>query len=143
VGAIAGPGIPTTGATTYTMFHATDWLPTLVSMAAGREWTDFISPSEPKYELGDGINLWPVLTGAVTDSPRQWLLLECHPDGQSIVHGNAFIYGDMKIVKLGDTHPQAENGNFPPTGVAVWYPPLPPSFQSCPFATRSGIPWLA
>jgi arylsulfatase A-like enzyme len=35
VGAIRGPGIPKGGKETFEKFHATDWLPTLVSMAAG------------------------------------------------------------------------------------------------------------
>ena len=35
VGAIRGPGIPKGGKETFEKHHATDWLPTLVSMAAG------------------------------------------------------------------------------------------------------------
>lgn len=89
-------------------------------MASGQDWKTFISPTEPAYQLGDGMNLWPVLSGTVQESPRDWLLLECHPEGQSVEHGNAFIYGDMKIIKLGQTHPEDENGNFPPSGVLVW-----------------------
>eukprot|EP00041_Stephanoeca_diplocostata_P029466 m.870442 g.870442 ORF g.870442 m.870442 type:complete len:534 (-) comp23566_c0_seq8:1823-3424(-) len=119
VGAIAGPGIPATGATTFTKFHAADWMPTLVSMASGQNWANFVAKDEPPYQLGDGMDLWAVLSQGA-DSPRDWLLLECHPDppqgGTIGEHGNALIVGDMKIIKLGQTHPEDENGNFPPPG---------------------------
>ena len=114
VGAIAGPGIPSTGAVTYGKIHVTDWLPTLVSMASGKDWRTFIPAEEPQYELGDGMDVWPLLSGA-GPSPRQWLLYECHPNGSSLVHGNAFAFGSMKIIK-NPGNPHDENGNFPPPG---------------------------
>jgi len=117
VGAIMGPGIPSGGSTTYEKMHATDWLPTLVSMAAGTSWTNFIPKDEPGYELGDGLDLWPWLSGQVTKSPRDWLVYEAHPDADfNESHGEALVVGDWKIIKTGHTNPQDENGNFLPPG---------------------------
>jgi arylsulfatase A-like enzyme len=74
VGAIMGPGIASAGAATYEKMHATDWMPTLVAMASGAPWTGFIPETEPPYQLGDGVDLWPWLSGKVAHSPRDWLV---------------------------------------------------------------------
>lgn len=118
VGAVRGAGIQKTGYDSYEKVHATDWLPTLVRAASGENWTSFIPPGEPAYLLGDGVDVWETLsTGA--PSPRDWLVLETHPPGAGQgdrVHGDAFILGDMKIVRWDAVNPQEENGWFPPPG---------------------------
>jgi len=117
VGAISGPGIPKSGATLFEKMHASDWLPTLVTMAAGKSWKNFVSKDEPEYIYGDGVDQWEFLSGQTTESPRKWLLLEAHPESDSDqVHGNAIIVGDMKLVQIGPTMPAGENGNFLPPG---------------------------
>ena len=78
---ISGKGInvPAGGAVTYEKHHASDWLPTLVSMAAGEDWKKHIPKDEPPYLLGDGVNNWPMLSsGGKT------------PSGEAPVH--AFIW---------------------------------------------------
>jgi arylsulfatase B len=100
VGLVAGAGVVKTGYTLHEKVHATDWLPSLVSMATGgRDFRDFAPPGEPPYLLGDGVDVWKTLsTGA--PSPRDWLLLETHPDPHT-VHGDAIIVGDWKIYRRG------------------------------------------
>ena len=45
------------------------------------------------------------------------LVYEAHPkDSEDLVHGEAAVFGDMKIIKLGQVHPSGENGNFLPPG---------------------------
>ena len=54
VGVVAGKGVevPAGGAVTYEKHHATDWLPTLVTMASGgQDWASFVPHSEPPYLL--------------------------------------------------------------------------------------------
>lgn len=105
VGAVMGPGIEKTGFS-WEKMHATDWMPTLVSMASGQSWENFVSKDEPPYLLGDGMNVWPTLsTGA--PSPRDWLLLETHPEEDTArVHGDALIVDDWKIIKWNQTNPK-------------------------------------
>ena len=115
---------------------ATDWLPTLVSMASGRNWTDFTPPGEPPHQAGDGMDVWASLsTGG--PSPRDWLLLEAHPTnttGQG--HGDALIIGDWKVIRWWLS---PNNGWFPPPGqnpattnysLSCGAPP-PPTPQQC------------
>jgi arylsulfatase A-like enzyme len=71
VGAIAGPGIPKTGATLFEKMHATDWLPTLVTMAAGKSWTNFVAKDEPEYQFGDGKTFFC--------TKNSWIVLHCVP----------------------------------------------------------------
>jgi arylsulfatase A-like enzyme len=107
VGAVRGPGIPA-GSITYEKHHATDWLPTLVSMAAGKPWTQFIPQNEPPYLAGDGVDNWPMLRagGAVGTSARNWLLYETHPVGQTgRTHGDAFVLGDLKVIRTAQVCP--------------------------------------
>ncbi len=89
-----------TGYTLHEKVHATDWLPSLVSMATGgQDFRKFAPAGEPPYLLGDGIDVWATLsTGA--PSPRDWLLLETHPAAHT-VHGDAIIVGDWKIYRRG------------------------------------------
>eukprot|EP00656_Telonema_subtile_P057873 TRINITY_DN9628_c0_g1_i2.p1 TRINITY_DN9628_c0_g1~~TRINITY_DN9628_c0_g1_i2.p1 ORF type:complete len:484 (-),score=81.37 TRINITY_DN9628_c0_g1_i2:172-1623(-) len=119
VGAVRGPGIPN-GRTSYEKHHATDWLPTLVSMASGSsDWSKWMSAEEAPYALGDGVDNWPMLQagGVPGSSARDWLLYETHPQHElGREHGDAFTEGDLKIIKTGDTNPQSENGWHPPPG---------------------------
>jgi len=113
---IRGAGIQKTNYINTEYVHVTDWLPTLVSMASGTNWTNFIPPNEPPYQYGDGMDVWSTLsTGA--PSPRDWVLLETHPTGATDrVHGDGLIYQDWKLIKWNNTMPQVENGWFPPPG---------------------------
>ena len=117
VGAVRGPGIPK-GAVTYEKMHATDWLPTLVSMASGADWRKWIPAGEPPYLLGDGVDNWAMLQagGAPGSSARDWLLYETHPEGAESDHGDAFVLGDLKIVRTSSTNPPDENGWHVPPG---------------------------
>ena len=118
VGAIRGPGIPS-GTVSYEKMHATDWLPTLVSMATGGgDWRKWIPASEPPYAPGDGVNNWPMLQagGAKGSSARDWLLYETHPENTESNHGDAFVLGDFKIIRTSSTNPSDENGWHVPPG---------------------------
>lgn len=118
VGAVRGPGVPR-GAVTFEKHHATDWLPTLVAMASGRPWTESIPRGEPPYALGDGVDNWPMLTsgGAPGSSARDWLLYETHAPGQEQrTHGDAFVLGDLKIVRTAQVCPADEDGWHVPPG---------------------------
>ena len=81
VGMVAGPGVAQ-GATLTLPVHATDWLPSLVSMATGgsdfRRWAP---PNEPPYLPGDGLDVWSTIATAGSNgtSARDWVLLEAHP----------------------------------------------------------------
>lgn len=119
-GAMTGPGVfvPPNHINTGRL-HATDWLPTLVSMAAGEDWHNFIPAQEPPYLLGDGLNAWPMLSNSSAPSPRTWVLLETHGAGVAQrVHGDALIAGDWKLIKWAQVMPQIENGWFAPPGQA-------------------------
>jgi arylsulfatase A-like enzyme len=99
VGMVAGPGVAQ-GAVLQMPVHATDWLPTLVSMATGgadfRRWAP---PGEPPYLAGDGVDVWSTIASAGKNGTvqRDWVLLEAHPkNAQNQVHGDALIMGDWK-----------------------------------------------
>eukprot|EP00966_Prymnesium_polylepis_P321356 7377670-Prymnesium_polylepis.1 len=118
VGFVRGPGIPK-GVRTYEKHHATDWLPTLVSMASGRSWTNFVPKREAPYVLGDGVDNWPMLKagGASGSSARDWLLYETHEAGRAErTHGDALVVGDLKLIKTGNINPSNENGWHVPPG---------------------------
>ena len=134
-GIVRGPGLQKVGVASPMKMHATDWLPTLVRMASGRNWTDFVLPDEPPYLLGDGLDVWDGLSsGDASRSPRDWLVLETHPRNASDrVHGDAFIKGDMKILRY-QYSPDEEAGWHPPPGqdpsrvaYQLGCPPPPPN----------------
>lgn len=80
VGMVAGPGVAQ-GATLTLPVHATDWLPSLVSMATGGEpFTKWAPLNEPPYLPGDGLDVWNTIAtaGSNGSSPRDWVLLEAH-----------------------------------------------------------------
>ena len=136
-GIVRGPGLQpqTAGTVSHMKLHATDWMPTLVRMASGRNWTDFVDADEPPYLLGDGLDVWDGLSsGDASRSPRDWLVLETHPHNASDrIHGDAFIKGDWKILRY-QYSPDEENAWHPPPGqdpTKVTYqlgcPPPPPN----------------
>jgi hypothetical protein len=61
------------------------------------------------------MDVWATLSRGEA-SPRDWLLLETHPNETLAVHGNAIIVGDWKIYKRGGVFPDVENGWFAPPG---------------------------
>mmetsp|Transcript_7249 Transcript_7249/g.26662 ORF Transcript_7249/g.26662 Transcript_7249/m.26662 type:complete len:555 (+) Transcript_7249:100-1764(+) len=108
--------------------HVTDWLPSLLSMASGGNWTDLLDPDDPPFLLGDGMDVWKFISGEAATSPRQEVLHECNPLDQtrywsredpsdpsdgSGYHGDALIVGDWKIVHV---ELNAEPGWYPPPG---------------------------
>lgn len=116
-GMMRGPGIAA-GMTSSAYVHVTDWLPSLVSMATGGEdYRNFSSPGEPPFQAGDGLDVWTsIASGGVTPSPRNWLLLEAHPDLSS-VHGNGLIIDDLKLLTYGsEENGNVEDGWFVPPG---------------------------
>jgi len=90
-------------------FHATDWLYTLHHAATGR-----VLPQLPGWQLGDGMDLWPALLGDYS-MERNELLIETH-DVTGVLHGDGLIFGDWKILRLGETHPSVEASWHAPTG---------------------------
>lgn len=117
VGMVAGPGVAQ-GAVLQMPVHATDWLPTLVSMATGgadfRRWAP---PGEPPYLAGDGVDVWSTIASAGKNGTvqRDWVLLEAHPkNAQNQVHGDALIMGDWKYVSW--DYNNNEDGWWAPPG---------------------------
>ena len=106
---IRGAGIQKVNYTSHEKYHVTDWLPSLVSLASGRNWSDFTPPTDPPFQIGDGMDVWESLSTG-SPSPRDWLLLEAHPrntTGQG--HGDALLLGDWKIIRWW-LSPEEENG---------------------------------
>jgi hypothetical protein len=116
VGMVRGPGVAV-GAVSNAYVHASDWLPSLVSMATGgKDFRDFAPPGEPRFLVGDGVDVWKsIASGGTAPLPRDWVLLECHTDSAA-VHGSALIVGDLKLLQYGETAPVEEDGWFPPAG---------------------------
>lgn len=80
-GIIAGAGVTQPpGTVLREHVHASDWLPSLVTIAAGQPWTAFIPADEPPYLYGDGMDVSATLLHG-EPSPREWVLLETHPAG--------------------------------------------------------------
>lgn len=116
---ITGPGITKSDYVNDGKMHATDWLPTLLYYASGKDWSEHLHPGDAPLVYGDGVNVWNMLsTGA--PSPRDWILLESHPQDateEERFHGDALIVGDWKLlryVQSGNT--KIQNGWFPPPG---------------------------
>ena len=123
--AVKGPGIAP-GTMLEHPVHATDWLPSLVSMATGgQDFRRFAPPGEPAYGDGDGLDVWATITGAAAAPQRDWLLLEAHNDGtpKYLTHGDALIEfrarGTLKYLLLGPEDPSVEDGWWPPDGEDV------------------------
>ena len=53
---------------------------------------------EPPFLLGDGMNLWPYISGAIGNSTRTEMVHEAHTHGSTDGNGNALRVGDWKIV---------------------------------------------
>ena len=116
VGMVKGPGVAP-GVTSSAYVHATDWLPSLVSMATGgKDFKQFAPPGEPPYLDGDGLDVWEsIASGGASPSPRNWLLFEAHSN-PGAVHGNSLTVGDLKILQYGQEAPVDEDGWWPPPG---------------------------
>lgn len=117
LGAVKGPGVPA-GAALHRPVHATDWLPSLVSLATGgADFKQFAPPGEPPYEEGDGVDVWATIASAgAAPAQRDWVLLETHADASYLTHGDGLIVGDMKLLEMGPTAPDVEDGWWPPDG---------------------------
>ena len=118
VALVKGPGVAA-GAASSAPVHATDWLPSLVSLATGgADFTRWAPPGEPPYLRGDGLDVWASIASAgAAPSPRSWVLLETHPGSDAgVVHGNGIIQGDWKYVNLGPSTKKDEDGWWPPPG---------------------------
>lgn len=128
---VKGPGVAP-GTTLNTPVHATDWVPSLVSMATGgKDWKQFAPPGEPPFLPGDGLDLWATIaSGGAAPSPRDWVLLEAHAT-PAAVHGNALIVGDMKVITYGGENPADEDG---------WWPPPGENVSTTPYTVLCGAP---
>jgi arylsulfatase A-like enzyme len=103
------------------LIYATDFLPSLVSMAiesmsqkqsqikseqessVTTTWMDYKPTSDPSFQDGDGINLWNMISKG-EPSPRDYVLLETHPfDATNRTIGDAIIVNQWKLIKVTDT----------------------------------------
>ena len=79
-------------------------MPTILAAATppslGKSWLDIATAGaqEPPFLPGDGMDLWPYLSGAVENSSRTEILHEAHAQGSTDGNGNALRVGDWKIV---------------------------------------------
>lgn len=127
LGAVKGPGIAP-GSRLALPVHATDWLPSLVSMATGgADFRAFAPPGEPPYENGDGMDVWATIATASAppaSPPRDWVLLEAHngPSSGGLTHGDGLLAwlpehgGVFKYLSLGPEDPAVEDGWWAPDG---------------------------
>jgi hypothetical protein len=121
VGFVHGAGIPVPSVSPRVLdgfIHATDWMPTLLTVAtAGVEiaggtrghgeatlaagTTGGELPAfDPPFQLGDGVSVWDYLSGASQSSPRTEIIYEAHPaDGPKDGNGNALRVGKYKVTK--------------------------------------------
>lgn len=115
---VKGAGIKKTNYWSKEKMYATDWLPTLVSMASnGQDWRKFTKPGEPAFLEGDGVDMWKSISlGA--PSARDYILLETSPaDSADRGRGDAIIIGDWKLMKIIDNDLNAaQDGWYPPPG---------------------------
>ena len=108
VGLISGSGLTKKGITLDGFIHAADWMPTLLTAAGGGNGFDSSTPwherlhrqaaGEPPMQLGDGIDLWPYLSGHAPASPRTEIIHEAHAHNSTDGNGNALRVGEWKIV---------------------------------------------
>ena len=106
VGLVSGAGLAKKGRGVVLdgFFHAADWMPTILAAATaalpGTAWRDVATaaPREPPFLPGDGVDLWPYLSGARGNSSRSEILHEAHAQGSTDGNGNALRVGDWKIV---------------------------------------------
>jgi arylsulfatase A-like enzyme len=117
LGMVAGPGVAS-GRVMTAPVHATDWLPSLVSMATGGEdFRKWAPAGEPVYLDGDGLDVWRSIASAgVEPTNRSWVLLETHNERKYLTHGDGLIIGDWKLVEWGTEAPAVEDGWWAPDG---------------------------
>jgi len=111
VGLISGAGLKKTGYISEQMYHAVDWMPSLLSLAVNgldgdpasdswTPWTVMLGLNEPEWQLGDGMDVWRSLaTGS--DSPRTEIIHEAHNTsgtGSDDGIGQAIRIGDFKLI---------------------------------------------
>jgi arylsulfatase A-like enzyme len=111
VGFVHGAGIPAQRAGAPSpvflrgFIHIADWLPTLLTVATGSSAAgaallanaSLLGPTP--FSLGDGMDLWPYLSGAAASSPRTEVIYEAHPLGSADGNGCALRVGRWKIVQ--------------------------------------------
>jgi len=107
VGLISGAGLKKIGYVSEQMYHAVDWMPSLLSLAVNGldrdpasdswiSWTVMTGHNEPEWQLGDGIDVWRSLaTGSA--SPRTEIVHEAHSTSDDGI-GQAIRIGDFKLI---------------------------------------------
>jgi arylsulfatase A-like enzyme len=55
-------------------------------------------PFTPPFQLGDGVDLWPYLSGTASSSPRTEVIYEAHASGSTDGNGQALRVGQYKIL---------------------------------------------
>ncbi len=120
VGFLSGAGLSPArvGSVLTGMVHISDYLPSLLTMAArasdmpefgpSATWRNVVSATaaaggnyglvDPPFVHGDGIDVWDYLSGVNETCPRTWVLHEAHPVNSTDGNGNALRVGDYKIV---------------------------------------------
>jgi hypothetical protein len=96
----------------------------------GEDFRKYAPPDEPPYLLGDGVDVWTTLsTGA--PSPRDWLLLETHPDRAYALDSDSDSDSDASFVSAKSCQSaasadSAHSGNAPvsPRCVPSSLPPV-------------------
>jgi len=111
VGLISGAGLRKTGYISEEMYHAVDWMPSLLGLAINgldadpsseswQPWTAMKFDGQPAWQLGDGVDVWRSLaTGSV--SPRTEIIHEAHNtsgSGSDDGNGQAIRVGDFKLI---------------------------------------------
>jgi len=108
VGLVAGAGLQKKGYVNHELFHAVDWMPSLLSLAVNgldadptapgwKPWSTILANGEPPFQLGDGVDAWHSLSTG-SPSPRTEIIHESHPTGNDDGHGQAVRVGDFKLI---------------------------------------------
>jgi hypothetical protein len=118
---VKGAGLEKVNYINNDLIYATDFLPSLVSMAiesmsqkqslqsktepnsSTNTWMDYKPSSDPSFQEGDGLNLWNMISKGEPSS-RDYVLLETHPtDATNRTRGDAIIVNQWKLIKVTDT----------------------------------------
>lgn len=141
VGLISGAGLTSKGVTLNGLVHAADWMPTILSAVTagplGATWKDMRDAAgEPPVLLGDGMDLWPYLSGQMAQSMRTEVLHEAHQQGSSDGNGNALRVGDYKIVLR--TGSQWSSGSHFGSNDGWYGGPMSTDSKTGPYCVSSG-----